>query len=301
MFSNKANTRIKPQSVEDSLKTNQYDNNYPEIIILIKEKINRELNGFAINYEYHSACKEFVTEVHNILLSPEAKRVRGIIPVFIADTLKMDIDECLLHGLAIELLHFTSLIHDDVIDEDNHRRGYPTLNNTFANNQAVLIGDYMMCEVINYGLKSAHSFETIGLMVKAVQNLVAGLIMEQNVLPFEKSFSNYQEMAYLKTGSLFGLSFGLPFIGDKRFQAATSCGQVFGLLFQIYDDYLDKNSDHGYENIFSILPKAEINKIWKENYAKLLKGGREIGIGTVVTGIEQYLRANGYFMDILKD
>ena len=301
MFANKPSTIKKSQSWEDSLKTNKYDNNFPEIIIFIKERINKGLNGFTIDYEYHSACKEFAAEVHNILLSPEAKRVRGIIPVFIADTLKMNIEECLLQGIAIELLHFTSLVHDDVIDEDTHRRGYPTLNNTFANNQAVLIGDYMMCEVINYGLKSTHSFETIGLMVKAVQNLVAGLIMEQNVMPFEKSFSNYQEMAFLKTGSLFSLSFGLPFIGDKRFQTATFCGQIFGLLFQIYDDYLDKNSDRGYENIFSILPKSEIFKIWKKNYAKLLRGSREIGIETVVTGIEQYLHANGYFVDIWKD
>ena len=75
----------------DFLKINQLDNNYPEILLFIKERINRELNGFAADNKYHSACKEFVAEVHNILLSPEAKRVRGIIPVFIADSLKMDI------------------------------------------------------------------------------------------------------------------------------------------------------------------------------------------------------------------
>lgn len=270
-------------------------------IEVIKDTVNRELAIFANNYQYHPACEEFMAKVRNILLSPNAKRVRGIIPVLIGETLKLDVEDCLLHGLAIELLHFTSLIHDDVIDNDSYRRGCQTLNNTFAKNHAVLIGDYMMCEVINHGLRTTHSSKVINLVVKAVQNLVAGLIMEQNVLPLEPSFDNYSEMVKLKTGSLFCLAFGLPFIGDDRFSKAMSCGQLFGFLFQIYDDYLDRDQDRSYENIFGIIPNTEIPKIWNENYSNLIGCSREIGLETVILGMVQYLQANGYFLDFWND
>lgn len=301
MSYNKANHLVSSETPQYLHLDNKQPNELFNKIEGIIRTLNSELADFANNYQYHPACKEFMTEVRNILLSPKAKRVRGVIPVLIGEALKLDIEDCLLHGLAIELLHFTSLIHDDVIDDHNYRRGHPSLNNTFAKNHAVLIGDYMMCEVINYGLKSKYSAKVINLMVKAVQNLVAGLIMEQNVLPLEQSFDNYSEMVSLKTGSLFCLSFGLPFIADDRFSIATSCGQLFGILFQIYDDYLDLNKDRGYENIFKLLPKTEISKIWHENYSSLIKHSRNIGIEAAVLGMVQYLQTNGYFLDIWLD
>jgi len=301
MSYSKTNHLVSSETHQNLYLENKQSNEYFKIIEDIKGALNSELTNFANNYQYHPACKEFMTEVRNILLSPNAKRVRGIIPVLIGEAHKLDVEDCLLHGLAIELLHFTSLVHDDVIDDHSYRRGHPSLNNTFAKNHAVLIGDYMMCEVINYGLRSKYSSKVIRLMVKAVQNLVAGLIMEQNVLPLEQSFDNYSEMVSLKTGSLFCLSFGLPFIEDDRFSIAMSCGQLFGLLFQIYDDYHDRNKDRDYENIFQQMPKTEISTIWHENYNSLIKSSRTIGIETVVLGMVQYLQTNGYFLDIWLD
>jgi len=145
----------------DSSDTHQYlnldnkqINDLLKKIEVIKGTINSSLTNFADNYQYHSACKVFMAEARSLMLSHDAKRVRGIIPILIGETLKLNVEDCVLHGLAIELLHFTSLIHDDVIDNHSYRRGHPTLNNTFAKNHAVLIGDYMMCEVINFGLIS---------------------------------------------------------------------------------------------------------------------------------------------------
>jgi geranylgeranyl pyrophosphate synthase len=210
---------------------------------LIKSQINDKLSQFSDKAPYHSSLMEFVEEAHRILLSPDAKRIRAIIPVLIGRKLALDPESCLLNGVALELLHFTSLIHDDVIDNDQIRRGYPTLNHSFAKNHAVLIGDYMMCEVINYGLSSKYSTKVIGLLVEAVKRLVSGIIMEQNVLPTNPTLENYTQMVEHKTGSLFSLSFALPLVADNRFSTAMSCGRQFGLLFQIYDDFLDRGND----------------------------------------------------------
>jgi octaprenyl-diphosphate synthase len=197
---------------------------------------------------------------------------------------------------VLELLHFTSLIHDDVIDDQAFRRGYPTLNNTFARNHAVLIGDFMMCEVINHSLNGKYSYKIIELLVEAVKKLVTGVIIEQDVLAREPTLETYIDMVMHKTSSLFRLAVGLPFVADNRFSKAALCGGKFGLLFQIYDDYLDRDSDNAYQNIFHISSPEQILQLWDETYNDLLEVSREVGIETVVLQIIAYLQSHGYFI-----
>lgn len=264
----------------------------------IKQTINEKLNEFTDNCQHDPEIKEFVTEAYNIFLSPDAKRIRSIIPVLVAESLSMDAEDCLLYGVIIELIHFTSLIHDDIIDNDSYRRGYPTLNSTFAKTQAVLIGDYMSTEVIKYCLRSKYSSKVIKLVLDASRGLIAGLIIEQNVMANNPSLEDYSKMVSRKTGSLFRLSFGLPFVADDRMPVAMSCGQDFGLLFQIYDDFLDRDQDKSYENIFHIMSGADISKLCKEKFSMLLSTSRKIGIDSVVLDIVEHLRSYGYFLDI---
>ncbi len=293
---------IDKKKMEFSIGSEIYDPSQPDDILqkieMIKQKINEKLSKFYHNRTHHLALTEFVGKAHKILMSPDAKRIRAIIPILIGETLSLEPETCLLNGVVIELLHFTSLIHDDIIDNHRYRRGYPTLNHTFARNHAVLIGDYMMCEVINYGLSSKSSTKVVELLVDAVKKLVTGVIMEQNVLPENPSLENYSEMVYYKTGSLFSLSFALPFVADSRFSTAMSCGKQFGYLFQIYDDLLDRDIDKPYENIFHIMPGAEISKLWLKNYAELLETSQQVGISQVVLDMVKYLQSYGYFLDI---
>lgn len=266
-------------------------------IELIKEDINTLILHMSKKKPFHSSLVPFVDEANKLLLSPDAKRIRGIFPVLIGDSLNLERDSTLLYGVVLELLHFTSLIHDDVIDDHPFRRGYQTLNNTFARNHAVLIGDFMMCEVISHSLNGKYSNRIIELLVEAVKKLVTGVIMEQNVLNHEPTLENYLEMVMYKTSSLFRLSLGLPFVAEERFSKAVLCGEKFGLLFQIYDDYLDRNSDEGYENIFHISSVNQIRYLWDETYNQLLNVSRQIGIDTVVLDMVAYLQSQGYFIN----
>lgn len=280
---------------EDTCKQTDYDSCALSTIESIKQELNHRIFKLSQKKPFHDALLPFVDEANRLLLSPDAKRIRGIFPILIGKALNLDHETALLNGVVLELLHFTSLIHDDVIDDHSHRRGFPTLNNTFARNHAVLIGDFMMCEVINHSLSGRYSNKVIGLLVEAVQKLVAGVIMEQDVLSRQPSLDQYLDMVAHKTGSLFRLSLGLPFVADKRFSKAAACGDNFGLLFQIYDDYLDRDGDKSYENIFHIASPDQIRDLWDETYGKLLASSRDIDIDEVVLDMVAYLQSHGYF------
>lgn len=264
-------------------------------IDIIKKDINNHLFQLSQKEPLHTALAHFIDETNKLLLSPDAKRIRGIFPVLIGESLNLHRGTSLLNGVVLEMLHFTSLIHDDVIDEHEFRRGYPTLNKTFARNHAVLIGDFMMCEVIKHSLTGKYSNRIIELLVEAVQKLVTGVIMEQNVLRREPTLEKYLEMVACKTSSLFRLSVGLPFVNDPQFSQAVLCGENFGLLFQIYDDYLDRHSDKRYENVFHIASRSQIQALWDSTYDRMLDIGRQIGIDPVLVDMIAYLQSCGYF------
>jgi geranylgeranyl pyrophosphate synthase len=265
-------------------------------IELIKKDINTLIYKMSKKKPFHASLGPFIDEANKLLLSQDAKRIRGIFPVLIGDSLNLDGESTVLYGVVLELLHFTSLIHDDVIDDHPFRRGYPTLNHTFARNHAVLIGDFMMCEVISHSLNGKYSNRVIELLVEAVKKLVTGVIMEQNVLDREPTLEKYLEMVMHKTSSLFRLSFCLPFVADERFSQAALCGEKFGLLFQIFDDYLDRHSDNSYENIFHISSQDTIQHLWDETYNQLLDESQRIRIDTVVLDMVAYLQTQGYFV-----
>lgn len=264
----------------------------------IRDKIHNRLGVFAKDSGHHPALNEFLNAADHILLSKDAKRLRCYLPVLIGDQCNMSEETCLNYGIVIELLHYTSLIHDDVIDKDHYRRNCKTLNNVFTNAQAVLIGDFMICEVIHYSLQFTHSSKVIELLCEATKNLVTGLIIEQRLMPKEPTIKRYREMAALKTGSLFKLSFGLPFVGGAHLSTALQCGELFGILFQIYDDYLDSNDDIACQNIFGILTAEEIIAFWQDQFDLFMELCRSLKIERMALNVLYHLRTKGYFLEV---
>jgi len=291
---------IKDNSANDRQWADIARTDHAKRIEEIKVKIHKRMSDFSKNTDQHPALNEFIDTANQILLSNDAKRLRGILPVLIANQCGLsenDCIDCMDYGIVVELLHYTSLIHDDVIDEDQYRRGYKTLNNTFPNSQAVLIGDYIVFIAINYCLTFTHNDKVIALVVEAIKSMVTGIIIEQRLLPKEPTIQRYQEMAVLKTGSLFGLSFGLPFVGKDNLTDALKCGEIFGTLFQIYDDYLDRNDDDPGLNIFGILPQAEIIAFWDEQVAAFMECCQQLDLIPTAFILFHHLQDLGYFIE----
>lgn len=261
-------------------------------------EIDRELHRFVEKSVVHPALARYMETAHRILLSGDAKRVRSILPVLIAEQKGFAAEECLKYGVSIEFLHYASLIHDDVIDADGVRRGIKTLNARFSNSHAVLIGDFMMSAVIEYALEFAHGGEVIRQFVQAIKKLVTGLVIEQTVMSLSPSYENYLEMAELKTGALFELALGLPFLGTGQAEQARRCGRLFGLLFQIYDDFTDQDTDGRHYNIFHIMSEEEIQNIWQTHYREMTQLATELGITGPIQEMINYLQTKGYFQSV---
>ena len=238
-------------------------------------------------------------EVANrILLSKEAKRVRGIIPLLLAEHGCCDEEYAVRCGVLVELLHFASLIHDDVIDKAVERRHVPAVNALFNSADAILVGDHFICEAIEYALRMPRNTEVIAACVRAIKSLIHGIFLERRLEQEDLGFDAYRRMAELKTGVLFELAFQLPLIGSPTEEGAARVGRDFGVLFQIYDDWFDRDTDPGWINAYKYFSRDDGSLYCKELFGRLADEARDAAILDVVAQLVRWLRRHDYFTDV---
>lgn len=149
-----------------------------------------------------------------------------------------------------ELIHIASLLHDDVIDHSETRRGAPSANLAFGNKMAVLAGDFLLGRA-SVALARLRNAEVIELLATVIANLVEGEFMqlkntakdERNPVWTEESLSYYLQKTYLKSASLISKSCrAAALLGASDaiiVEAAYTYGRNLGLAFQLVDDMLD--------------------------------------------------------------
>ena len=144
-----------------------------------------------------------------------------------------------LAAMLVEMIHVASLIHDDVIDEADTRRGKPSVNARWQSHKAVILGDYILAKNMNIGLQSGQ----FDLVTHVCGSMAA--LCEGEVLQDERSMTRrtYLDIIYKKTASLLGVSAsaGALAVGATRDKVATMrrFGEAVGMAFQIQDDILD--------------------------------------------------------------
>lgn len=142
-----------------------------------------------------------------------------------------------------EMIHTASLVHDDVVDTADTRRGVPTVHSLFDNRIAVLAGDFLFAQSSWY-LANLDNLEVVKLLSQVIMDLAEGEI-QQGLNAFETDFSikAYLDKSYYKTASLLANS--AKAAGKLSEVSATTCeklylyGRNLGLAFQIVDDILD--------------------------------------------------------------
>lgn len=264
----------------------------------LKATINACHVDFLAERRYEPQVAEMIEAANRIFLSEKAKRIRAVIPLLIAEEGLCELTDVKRYGVLIELLHFSSLVHDDVIDGATERRSEPSLNSLYSNSDAVLIGDHFICESIEYALQTKHNTAVIKISVDAVKKLITGVMIEQMLAESGCDFESYRKMAEMKTGCLFALSFGLPFVGTPRCQLGLQTGTKFGLLFQIYDDFLDLSEDHAEYNIYRAMGAEAISAKCREVYGELVEDCRQLGVEQSLRQVVIYLKSHGYFFDV---
>ncbi|MCJ1382455.1 coq1 putative hexaprenyl diphosphate synthase [Xylographa soralifera] len=149
-----------------------------------------------------------------------------------------------------ELIHTASLLHDDVIDDSDARRGSPSANIAFGNKMAVLAGDFLLGRA-SVALARLRDAEVIELLATVIANLVEGEFMqlqntaldERDPIWTEETISYYLQKTYLKSASLISKSCrAAALLGQSSpavVEAAYTYGKNLGLAFQLVDDMLD--------------------------------------------------------------
>jgi octaprenyl-diphosphate synthase len=176
-------------------------------------------------------------------LTAQGKQLRPALVALSAGATGKIHDSHVLAAVIIEMVHLATLVHDDVIDEAEIRRGRPTLAANWGNEISVLLGDCLFA----HSLKLAASFPTpeICRAVAAATNTVCSgeILQTQRRKNFELSRAEYFKVLSMKTGELFALSCDLGgFLSGAvpaQRAALRQYGMALGTAYQVYDDCLD--------------------------------------------------------------
>ncbi len=183
-------------------------------------------------------------------LSAGGKRLRPVMTLMAADAFGKAAEKAENAALAIELFHNFTLLHDDVMDKSEVRRGRPSVHAKFGINSAILSGDTMLTLANIYATKVD---DNVLRTVSDVFNAMALNVYEgqQLDMDFETrddvTLEQYIEMISLKTGALLGAALQIGAIiggaGEKDARKMYDYGVNLGLAFQIQDDWLDTFGD----------------------------------------------------------
>ncbi|PJF18874.1 Solanesyl diphosphate synthase [Paramicrosporidium saccamoebae] len=148
----------------------------------------------------------------------------------------------------VEMIHAASLLHDDVVDDAELRRGKATANVKFGSKSAVLSGDYLLAQA-SVALAELGDLRVIILLATVIKDLVEGEMLQMKATVEEKlSIEVYLRKSYLKTASLIAKSCkAVAILGGHNETVQEACyqfGRHLGLAFQIVDDKLDYTSTH---------------------------------------------------------
>ena len=143
----------------------------------------------------------------------------------------------------IEMIHVATLIHDDVVDDANLRRGWPSVNRVWKNKLSILVGDFMFSKALT-NMIHLKDFDALDILSSTAERLSQGEIQQiEKAIKKNMTEEIYYQMVSDKTASLFSAACKLGVMtvtedNDKR-EALAKFGEKFGLVFQIKDDLLD--------------------------------------------------------------
>lgn len=210
----------------------------------------RELSDKAITSLNVSTESEKLFAPVRYIMSIGGKRLRPVMCLMACNLFKDKIDEAVMPAVGIEVFHNFTLIHDDIIDKADMRRGSPTVHSKWGSNQAILSGDvmaFLAIECISQVpekvlLKTLRLFNRTAIEVCTGQQLdidyeKKGLVSEAEYLRMIELKTAVLIAASLKTGAIIGEA------SEKDQELLSEFGRCLGLAFQIQDDILDCYGD----------------------------------------------------------
>ena len=216
----------------------------PDILAPIEAELERFNKIFDMTLQDND---EQLSQILNVVSQRKGKLMRPILLLLVAKEFGEINDSTYLSAVTLEMLHTASLIHDDVVDESNERRGRASLNAIFGNKVAVLAGDYLLSNSL---LRASDTLNLaiVNRILLLGKELAGGEIMQlKNSEADGFSETSYFNVIKLKTAALFAASAELGSVSvgaDKNaIENAKKLGEIIGMCFQIRDDIFDYYDD----------------------------------------------------------
>ena len=209
--------------------------------------VEAEFDEFRSRYSSLFSCSNPAVDVLLKFLSRRNGKMMRPLLVLLVSKCYGQVPDSVYHlGAAVELLHQGSLIHDDVVDESEKRRGHRSANAAFDNRLAVLLGDYVVSMALQQ-ITATADVRCVQHLSKLIGTLSEGEINQLNALDFDTlSEDVYFDIISKKTAILFStcteLSAVLSGASVQEIEGFRQFGHVAGLCFQIMDDILDYHS-----------------------------------------------------------
>ena len=228
---------MKKQNIKDSDKS----------ILLLRQALRKNLE--AVDQEIISRLNKSIPLINDIgthLINATGKRLRPLLTLAMAAQFNNYSKNPILLAAAVEFIHTATLLHDDVVDESNLRRGKKTANIIWGNEFSVLAGDFLFAQSFELMVET-ESIEALSSLASASCKITQGEFQQMQIANKpETKIENYLEVIGKKTAELFGASCKSGVIvseGNAEQQnAAYAYGFNLGLAFQIVDDLMDFNN-----------------------------------------------------------
>lgn len=229
--------------------------NKPFMITLdtIRKPVTAELEAYDRFVERQFTAEgELLSEMLRYALSSRGKGIRPLL-VMLSAALNAPVKgastgrRACLAAMLVEMIHVASLIHDDVIDESDTRRGRASVNARWQSHKAVILGDYVLARNLSIGLQSGQ-FDLVTHICGSMATLCEGEVLQDECARTKQmTRRSYLDIIYKKTACLLGVSAsaGALAVGATRDKVALMrrFGEALGMAFQIQDDILDFRTD----------------------------------------------------------
>ena len=211
---------------------------------VLKKTTSAELRRVQSTIKKELASEKIIQEIYEYIFNSEGKKTRALLCLLASKSKDIKSNSRINLASIIELLHTATLVHDDVVDESERRRGTRSVNQVWTNSYSVLMGDFIYSKafilMVKLGIPAV-----LDELAKATNDIARGEIIQLEL--FEKKqlieLKDLLKVSYLKTGRLFEASAKtgamLACRSAEEIKTFGLLGKALGTAFQIQDDILD--------------------------------------------------------------
>jgi octaprenyl-diphosphate synthase len=213
--------------------------NASEIFELLREDlaaIEREFGRDTV------AGVEAITDIGEYLRNGGGKRIRPALLLLSSKLFNYQGRGAIRLGAVVEMIHTATLVHDDIIDEAQTRRGRPAANTQWGNSKCVLAGDWLYMQAFKIAVQE-RNFRILDTLIELTQQMVEGELLQMEKLGKAISLDEHFDLIHRKTACLFSVCMRLGAIlggaTAEQEENLAQYGRDLGMAFQLVDDVLD--------------------------------------------------------------